>query len=117
MNDLPLRPTREEFLALAVRGEANLFPVAAELMADCETPVTAFQKLLDEDAGGEDAMFLLESAENSEQIGRYSFLGSRPAAVFECRGKTVTLTEHGGTPRTYEAKQDGLAELQAFVAR
>ena len=62
MNDLPLRPTREEFLALATRGDANLFPVAAELMADCETPVTAFQKLLDEDASGEDTMFLLESA-------------------------------------------------------
>ena len=117
MNDLPLRPTREEFLSLAARGEANLFPVAAELMADCETPVTAFQKLLDEDAGGEDALFLLESAENSEQIGRYSFLGSRPAAVFECRGRTVTITESGRAPRQYEAARDPLAELQTFLAR
>ena len=117
MSDLPLRPTREEFLALAARGEANLFPVAAELLADCETPVTAFQKLLDDDPGGEDATFLLESAENSEQIGRYSFLGSRPAAIFECRGRAVTITRPGHAPHSYEADGDPLSELQAFLAR
>ena len=117
MTDLPLSPSRDEFLALAARGDANLIPVSAELMADCETPVTAFQKLLDEDTGGEDSLFLLESAENSEQIGRYSFLGSRPAAVFESRGRTVTITEPNGSCFHYEAQSDPLADLQAFLAR
>ena len=117
MTDLPLRPSRDEFLALAARGDANLFPVAAELMADCETPVTAFQKLLDEDVDGGDSLFLLESAENSEQIGRYSFLGGRPAAVFESRGRTVTITEQNGARREFEAAVDPFAELQAFLAR
>ena len=109
MNDLPLRPSRDEFLALASQGGVNLIPVYAELMADCETPVTAFQKLLDEDARGEDSLFLLESAENSEQIGRYSFLGSRPAAVFESHGRTVTVTEQNGARRQFEAKGDPFA--------
>ncbi len=117
MTDLPLRPSLEDFLAIAAHGDANLIAVSAELMADCETPVTAFQKLLDEDAGGEDSLFLLESAENSEQIGRYSFLGNRPAAVFESRGKVVTITEQGGARRQYEAERDPLAELQTFLSR
>ena len=117
MNDLPLSPTRDEFFALAARGDANLIPIFAELMADCETPVTAFQKLLDEDAGGEDSLFLLESAENSEQIGRFSFLGSRPAAVFESHGHTVTVTEQNGTRRQFEAPGDPFAELQTFLSR
>lgn len=63
MNDLPLRPTRDEFIALS--REANLIPVSAELMADTETPVAAFQKLLDEDVDGTGCAFLLES-----EIGR-----------------------------------------------
>ena len=118
MIDLPLSPTRDEFLALAARGDANLFPVSAELMADCDTPVAAFQKLLDDDAGGDDCLFLLESAENSEEIGRYSFLGSRPAAVFESRGERVTITEHGHAPREFApADGDPFRELERFLSR
>ena len=95
-----------EFLELA-RG-ANLIPVSAELMADTETPVAAFQKLLDEDPDGNGCAFLLESAENSEQIGRFSFLGNRPAAIFESRGQTVTITavENGEKRREFVAEGD-----------
>ena len=118
MTDLPLTPSRDAFLALAARGDANLIPVWTELMADCDTPVAAFQKLLDEDTGGEDCLFLLESAENSEQIGRYSFLGSRPAAVFESRGAQVTITEQNAAPRGFTAeKGDPFAELERFLSR
>ncbi|MBV9657444.1 MAG: anthranilate synthase component I [Verrucomicrobia bacterium] len=89
-------------------------------MADCETPVAAFQKLLDadEDAGGEGGYaFLLESAEKSDQIGRYSFLGSRPAAIFESRGREITITESHQPPRIFTTATDPLAELQRFMAR
>ena len=112
---LPLRPTREAFIQAA--RTANLIAVSTELMADCDTPVAAFQKLLDEDPAGEGCSFLLESAENSEQIGRYSFLGTRPAAIFESRGRTVTLTEQDGSCREFTAKDDPFAELQRFMAR
>ncbi len=115
MHDLPLRPTRDEFLTQA--REANLIPVSAELMADTETPVAAFQKLLDEDPDGDGCAFLLESAENSEQIGRYSFLGSKPAAIFESHGRTVTITEQDGTRREFEAKEDPFRELETFLSR
>ena len=71
--------------------DANLIPVSVELMADCDTPVAAFQKLLDEDTGRQRVFAsLLESAENSEQIGRYSFLGNRPAVRFSRAGERAS---------------------------
>ena len=71
MSALLLQPSLEEFRALAEQG--NLIPVYTDLVADVETPVSAFQKL---DRGG--SCFLLESAEASGERGRFSFVGSNP---------------------------------------
>lgn len=122
---LPLRPTRDAFLRITDEQPAhNLFPVAVELLADCETPVAAFQKLLravtddrDRDADAGPFAFLLESAERSDQIGRFSLLGARPAAVFTARGREITVAEAGRPPRTWETDADPLVELQRLLAR
>ena len=116
--DLPICPTRDVFLARAAGG-ANLIPLSIELIADGETPIGAFQKLLDEDAAtgpGGGHTFLLESAEQTEGIGRYSFMGFRPAAVFEARGREIRVTERGQT-RSFTTQSDPLTELQALMAR
>ena len=63
MPDLHLQPNFESFCALAAKG--NLVPVVAELAADYETPLSAFQKIHD----GRCA-FLLESAELTQHSGR-----------------------------------------------
>jgi anthranilate synthase component I len=57
----------------------NLIPLRHQFIEDCETPVSAFLKLR-ELAPGEPA-FLLESAEQGQRVGRYSFIGVRPRAV------------------------------------
>jgi anthranilate synthase component 1 len=57
----------------------NLIPVWETFIADCETPVSAFLKLR-ELAPGTPA-FLLESAEQGQRMGRYSFIGFRPRSV------------------------------------
>jgi len=67
-------PTKAEFLELAKRG--NLIPVYREILADAETPVSAYQKLRKTGPS-----FLLESVEGGERIGRYSFLGANPERV------------------------------------
>lgn len=103
----PLSPSLAEFRALATRG--NLIPVWCELLADAETPVSAFQKL---DDGG--YSFLLESAENSAQAGRYSFVGTAPRVVLETSGRIVRLTENGQT-REYVSASDPLSELQSLL--
>jgi anthranilate synthase component 1 len=78
------RPTYEEFTATARHG--NLIPVYKEILADLETPVSAFLKIDD----GRYA-YLLESVEGGEQWARYSFLGSRPTVVIEARGSRVEI--------------------------
>jgi len=70
--------SRSEFLALSARG--NVIPVAAELLADLETPVSAFAKLR---AGG--PAFLLESVEGGERLSRYSFVGCNPRKIFKAQ--------------------------------
>ncbi len=115
---LPLAPSREEFRALA--RHANLVPLSIELIADGETPIGAFQKLLDEDAAlgpGGGANFLLESAEQAEGIGRYSFMGIRPLLVFEARGRTISLRGGRGNEHSFETQSDPLTELQTLMAR
>lgn len=88
-----------------------MIPVFAELAADFETPLSAFQKI----SGGEQA-FLLESAEKTEQAGRYSFLGCSARMTFEARGRAVTVRE-GEAVRTFDAEGgDPLVELERVMA-
>ncbi|RZA18851.1 MAG: anthranilate synthase component I family protein [Proteobacteria bacterium] len=58
-------------------GVTPYLPISVELPADALTPVTAFLRLR---ATGAKKMFLLESADGGEQVGRYSFLGIDPFA-------------------------------------
>src|SRR3954449_12712151 len=68
---LEVRPTLEETLALT--GDHNLVPVTHSFIEDCETPVSAFLKLR-----GDGPAFLLESAEQGQHVGRFSFIGWGP---------------------------------------
>jgi anthranilate synthase component 1 len=89
-------PGKEEFVRLAKKG--NLIPVYREIMADLDTPISAFTKI---DTG--EYSFLLESVEGGERLARYSFLGSRPALVFSAKGNAIELCEEGSI-RKYSAK-------------
>src|SRR3954454_17372694 len=74
---LPVSPSRDEVRALA--REHNLVPVRHSFIDDCETPVAAFLKLRGTEP--QSPAFLLESAEQGQRVGRYSFIGVRPRAV------------------------------------
>ena len=54
----------------------NLVPVCETFIEDCETPVSAFLKLR-----GSGPAFLLESAEQGQRVGRWSFIGYKPRSV------------------------------------
>src|SRR5215217_7787313 len=79
-----VHPTREVFLSLAAQG--NVVPVYTDLMADFETPVSAYAKL--KEAG---PSYLLESVEGGEHLSRYSFIGCRPRKVFICGPETTEI--------------------------
>jgi anthranilate synthase component 1 len=72
-----IEPSLEELRALA--GEHSLIPLSHSFVDDCETPVSAFLKLRAL-APGEPA-FLLESADQGQRVGRWSFIGFRPRSV------------------------------------
>jgi anthranilate synthase component I len=73
-SELRIRPDRATFEDLARAWP--MVPVWAELLADTCTPVGAFGAIASDGPG-----VLLESAEQSERWGRYSFVSGRPAAV------------------------------------
>lgn len=71
------RPSLDEVRTLATQG--NLIPVYREIVADLETPVSAYLKI----AEGNDYAFLLESVEGGERLARYSFLGTAPYRIIQ----------------------------------
>jgi len=65
--------------AVAERASHNLIPVCDSFIADCETPVSAFLKL--RALAPAEPAFLLESADQGQRVGRWSFIGFRPRSV------------------------------------
>src|SRR5436190_24213448 len=105
----PLRPSPTEFAELA--QAYTVVPVWREVLADLETPVSVFLKLV---GGGEG--FLLESVEHAERWGRFSFLGRAPAVTFVARGRNLEWI--GGNPPEGVPSDEGtLAALEALLAR
>jgi anthranilate synthase component 1 len=99
-------PTREEFVAAAARG--NLIPVYRELLADGDTPVSAYAAL-----GAGDYSFLLESVVGGATWAAYSFVGVAPRAVIRWQGgvartewRDVDGDRDGGGTRVEEVKTD-----------
>src|SRR3989442_5181561 len=82
--ELDVTPSLEEVRALA--RDHTLIPVRHEFIDDCETPVSAYLKLR-----GEGPSFLLESAEQGQRFGRWSFLGVQPRSVLRVDGGRWTV--------------------------
>ncbi len=76
-------PTLEEVKKR--RGEGTLIPVYREIVADLETPVSAFLKI---NRGGNS--FLLESVEGGERLARYSFIGTEPYRMLSTKSQDNT---------------------------
>src|SRR5487761_2298699 len=98
-------PTLEEFQKLATQG--NLIPVARRILADLETPLSAYRKIR-----GQGESFLFESVEGGEHVGRYSFVGCNPRAVIKQTGGTVEVRQPGKPVETFtigREVKDGLA--------
>ena len=104
-----LTPSLDQFRELARQG--NLVPAVIDIVADNETPISAFAKV-----EGDGECFLFESAETNEQSGRFSFIGFDPILKFQSTGSTISLTEEGKT-RTFQTERDPLAELEATMAK
>jgi anthranilate synthase component 1 len=118
-------PKRDDFLKLAREG--NVVPVSRRLLADIETPLSAYRKIR-----GPGESFLFESVEGGEHLGRYSFVGCNPRAVIRQIGDKVEVLESGRVTGTYAVSRtpgaatlanggaevrDGLAVVERVMAK
>ncbi|MGB9602641.1 MAG: anthranilate synthase component I, partial [Limisphaerales bacterium] len=112
-------PKRDEFIELSKKG--NLIPVALRLLADFETPLSAYSKIR-----GKEESFLLESVEGGEHVGRYSFVGCKPKTVIRQVGNVVEVKTEGKivssyrvvrTPRNSNEVRDALQVVEKIMTR
>ncbi len=110
-----ITPTREEFKKYAQQG--NLIPVMQEVLADTETPVSAYWKVAYEtDGTARPYSFLLESVEGGENIGRYSFLGADPMAIFTHKDGKGSMIDASGNNMPIKGK-DIFEEIHNLLKR
>jgi anthranilate synthase component I len=89
------------------------------LVADLETPVSAYLKLSE---GRPHRAFLLESVEGGAQRGRYSIIGLAPDLIWRCRGKQAWINRDAGTdaeafvPCPVAESRGALDSLRALIA-
>jgi anthranilate synthase component 1 len=91
-------PKLEQFLKLATEG--NLIPVTRCLLADIETPLSAYRKIR-----GPGESFLFESVEGGEHLGRYSFVGCNPRATVRQIGDKVETLQNGRVVQTHRIRR------------
>lgn len=104
-------PDLEQFKKLSKKG--NVIPVFRELLADLETPVSAFMKI-----DTSEYSYLLESVEGGEKIARYSFLGNNPSLVLRSKDKHIEILKKQGLgfkKTKIEAPDGPLAEIKKII--
>lgn len=100
--------TRAQFRALA--ADHRVVPVTRKVLADSETPLSAYRKL----AANRPGTFLLESAEHGRSWSRWSFIGAgAPAALTVRNGEAVWL---GAAPQGAPSGGDPLQALRDTMA-
>jgi anthranilate synthase component 1 len=102
--------TPQQFADLAAQ-DYNRIPVSREVLADTETPLSAYLKL----AGGPWS-FLLESVQGGEKWGRYSIIGLPCRQRLEVSGYTVRVVVNDEVRETAEV-EDPLAFVEQFAGR
>jgi anthranilate synthase component 1 len=102
-------PAFEEFKEKSKEG--NLIPVYREILADLDTPVSAFMRINDGSHS-----YLLESVEGGEKWARYSFLGSNPSIVIKGNRERIEITS-GGKKEVIRGASDPLEILKSIMER
>ena len=90
---MQIEPSAEAFAARYARGEPQV--VWTTLVADLETPVSAFLKI----AGGKPMSFLLELVEGGAVRGRYSIIGLDPDLIWRAHGGARRDQSHAAARR------------------
>lgn len=96
-----MRPEFKEAVKIAATGEYKCIPVSLELYADQYTPLMVLRKLKNVSRH----CYMLESAEDNQKWGRYTFLGYDPRLEITCTNGKLTIKN--GTSVNMETKHPG----------
>ena len=102
--------TPEKFTALADAGH-NRIPGVCEVLADLDTPLSVYLKLVDGPFG-----YLFESVQGGEKWGRYSIIGLPCRTMLKVFGRDVTIETDGDVVEQHEVS-DPLEFIESFQAR
>ena len=102
--------TQSEFNQFAQQGY-NRIPVVHEVIADLDTPVSAYLKLANKPYS-----YLLESVQGGEKWGRYSFIGLPCTTRIRVRGFNVSIETDQGVEE-YHENQNPLDVIEAYQNR
>lgn len=114
-------PKLDDFVKLATQG--NLIPVTRRILADFETPLSAYKKIR-----GQGESFLFESVEGGEHLGRYSFVGCKPRTVIKQTASRIEVLADGkvvekfaipapGKEPCEQCVRDGLEVVERVLGR
>jgi anthranilate synthase component 1 len=108
---MQIEPSESAFAERYGRGEAQV--VWTTLVADLETPVSAFLKL----GGGRPMSFLLESVEGGAVRGRHSIIGIEPDLIWRANGRKAEINRAARTkPDSFvPCSEAPLAALRALI--
>jgi anthranilate synthase component 1 len=101
---------QQEFAALAAQGY-NRIPVSTEVLADLETPISAYRKLAEGPYS-----FFFESVQGGEKWGRYSIIGLPCRTLLKVFDHRAEVWVDGEITETEEV-EDPLAHAEAFQGR
>lgn len=102
--------TELEFKSLAAQGY-NRIPLLSEALADLETPLSLYLKLV----GGQKHGFLLESVVGGERFGRYSFIGLPARTLLRATGQVTEIVTDDQVVETHEGNP--LEVIAAYQSR
>lgn len=94
----------------AIAPGYDIVPVYMEILSDVRTPISVLKALKQVSSH----TYLLESADNSNHWGRYSFLGYDPKIELFCKNHQMTIKD--GTTRTFECS-DPAAEIRNILSQ
>lgn len=100
----------QQFEQLA-NGSFTRIPVYREILADCETPLSAYLKLANSPYS-----YLFESVQGGEKWGRYSIIGLSAHTILKVCGRDITVAVDGAITETHQM-DDPLEFVKTFQAR
>lgn len=103
--------TLEEAKELAEKGDYKVIPISREIYSDMRTPIEVLRILQNVSSH----CYILESIEDTQKWGRYTFLGYHPTLEITCLNGIVTIRNEAGVKESFETKHPGICLKQILA--